>query len=70
MGKVLSQAASLFPDQLPHEPNVSRLYTDSFKDKGVYKAARRQNHSFYEEGRDRLVVKKTREGVSQALKKL
>ncbi len=61
---------SLFPDQLPREPSVSRIYVDSFDNEGVYHAARRQNSSFYEEGRDRLVTEKTRKGIAEALKKL
>lgn len=51
-----------------HEP----IFTSSFdcSNYGIYKAARRQNHSFYEEGRDRLIMDKTREGIKEALKKL
>ncbi len=64
------ESALLFPEQLPREPDVSWLYVDSFDGKGVYHAARRQNSSFYEEGRDRLIMEKTKEGISQALEKL
>ncbi len=40
--------ASLFPDQLPREPDLSRIYIDSFEGEGnsVYKAAHRQNSCF------------------------
>ncbi len=63
---------SVFPDQLPREPHVSRIYIDSFEgeNNGVYKFARRQNYSMYEEGRDRLIVDKTKAGISQALQRL
>ncbi len=55
-----------------YEPTESQIFTSSFDfpNQGLYKAARRQNHSFYEEGRDRLTMDKTREGIKEALKKL
>ncbi len=48
------------------------IFTSSFDfpNHGIYKAARRQNYSFYEEGRDRLVMDKTRVGIKEALRKL
>ena len=54
------------------EPMESQIFTSSFDcpNHGVYKAARRQNYSFYEEGRDRLIMDKTRGGIKEALKKL
>jgi len=63
---------SLFPNQLPKEPTVSLIFTSSFDcpNNGIYKAARRQNYSRYEEGRDRLLLIKTEEGIAGALKRL
>ncbi len=63
---------SIFPDQLPREVTVSQIYVDSFEgeNNGVYKYARRQNFSMYEEGRDRLVTEKTVAGIREALKSL
>ncbi len=58
---------SVFPDQLPCEPHISRIYIDSFDGDSVYSAAQNQNSCFYEEGLEDFYNNENRQMVLDAL---